>query len=221
MVFGAHRPLSVDEMRRCLVEVGKSEEAGGEAFARIKRPQIHGALEELKIALDISGCGFTLQEVAGGYVLQSEPSCGKWLRHLLNTGRPHRLSRPALETLAIIAYRQPVSRGQIELVRGVSVDHVVRALMEMQLIRIVGRSDLPGRPFLYGTTETFLEHFGLKDLGELEKLDPGLVEMGEAAAAAARSGEEQAETSGDEAEPAEAPEDDGDEYDEDEDDDEA
>ena len=85
-----------------------------------------------------------------------------------------RLSRPALETLAIIAYRQPISKSEIEAIRGVVVDHIVKALMELHLIRIVGRSDLPGRPFLYGTTSTFLDHFGLKNLNELNEMDPTL-----------------------------------------------
>jgi segregation and condensation protein B len=82
------------------------------------------------------------------------------------------LSKPSLETLAIIAYRQPVSRAEIENVRGVSVDHVVRSLLEMQLVRIVGRSELPGRPFLYGTTQLFFEHFGLKSMDELNEIEP-------------------------------------------------
>jgi segregation and condensation protein B len=92
---------------------------------------------------------------------------------MLDVGKPTKLSRPALETLAIIAYRQPISRAEMEGVRGVTVDHVLRMLMEMQLIKIVGRSELPGRPMLYGTTQLFLEHFGLKDIKQL----PGIEEL--------------------------------------------
>jgi segregation and condensation protein B len=93
---------------------------------------------------------------------------------MLNRGKPHRVSRPMIETLAIIAYRQPIARSEIESIRGVSVGHVIKALMEMQLVRIVGRSDLPGRPFLFGTTTTFLDHFGLKSLNDLNAMQPGV-----------------------------------------------
>jgi segregation and condensation protein B len=172
MIFAANRSLSIAEMRRCLAEVGQDE--GGVSFASVRDPDIAAALEELKIEMDRTDCGFELQEVAGGYGLRSDPSCGRWLRHLLDAGRPNRLSRPALETLAVIAYRQPLTRADIEAIRGVAVDHVIRTLMEMQLVRITGRSELPGRPFLYGTTHFFLDHFGLKDLGGLAEVEPGL-----------------------------------------------
>ena len=175
MIFGANRPLSVKEMHKCLVDV--AEAWGGEtaAFARAKDSDIHAALEELKTGLEKQRSGFILTEVAGGFRLQSDAACGRWLKHLLEKIRPGRLSRPSLETLAIIAYRQPVTRSEIESVRGVNVDHVIKTLMELQLVRIMGRSDLPGRPFLYGTTMTFLEHFGLKDLNELSGADPMLL----------------------------------------------
>ncbi len=114
------------------------------------------------------GLGMELVEVAGGYRFQTAPDCGKWVRKMLNKGKPTRLARPAIETLAIIAYRQPVARSEIESIRGVSAGHVIKALMEMQLVRIIGRSDLPGRPFLFGTTPAFLDHFGLGSLSELE-----------------------------------------------------
>jgi len=93
---------------------------------------------------------------------------------MLNRGKPQRISRPMIETLAIIAYRQPIARSEIESIRGVGVGHVVKALMEAQLVRIIGRSELPGRPFLFGTTNTFLEHFGLKNLNELNAMQPGV-----------------------------------------------
>ena len=114
--------------------------------------------------------GVELVEASGGYRFQTASDCGKWVRKMLNKGKPARLSRPAIETLAIIAYRQPVSRSEIESIRGVYAGHVVKALMEMQLVRIIGRSDLPGRPFLFGTTPAFLDHFGLKSLKDLEPI---------------------------------------------------
>ncbi len=116
------------------------------------------------------GLGMELVEVAGGYRFQTAPDCGKWVRKMLNKGKPTRLARPAIETLAIIAYRQPVARSEIESIRGVCAGHVIKALMEMQLVRIIGRSDLPGRPFLFGTTPAFLDHFGLSSLNELEPI---------------------------------------------------
>jgi segregation and condensation protein B len=175
MIFGSNRALSVDEMRRCLVEVAKK--IGGEttAFGGVKDGDVRQALEYLRADLEKQKCGFGLAEVAGGFRFQSSASCGRWLRHLLNTDRPNRLSQPGLETLAIIAYRQPVSKSEIEGVRGVNVDHIIKSLLEMQLIRIVGRSELPGRPFLFGTTQTFLEHFGLKSINDLKQMEPMLL----------------------------------------------
>ena len=175
LIFGSNRPLGLKEMRQCLVEVAKN--AGGEttAFGEVKDGDIREAMEYLKTDLERQKCGFLLVEVAGGFRFQSSGGCGRWLRHLLNAERPNRLSQPGLETLAIIAYRQPVSKSEIEGVRGVNVDHIIKALLEMQLVRIVGRSDLPGRPFLFGTTQTFLEHFGLKDLNDLRQMEPMLL----------------------------------------------
>jgi segregation and condensation protein B len=179
MLFATGRALTVREMRRCLVEVARA--AGGEAkaFGQARESEIRAALAALAEELGAAKCGQKLTEVAGGFRLQSDASCGKWVRHLLETGRPNRLSQPALETLAVVAYRQPVSRHEIESVRGVNVDHVIKTLMEIQLVRIVGRSELPGRPFLYGTTHLFLEHFGLRDLKELRDVDPALAVLPE------------------------------------------
>jgi segregation and condensation protein B len=182
LIFGAERPLTVKEMRQCLAEVADLE--GGEtvAFGDIAERDVAAGVAELGADLTRSGCGFSLTEVAGGIRLQSNPLCGKWLRHLLKCGKPNRLSQPALETLAVVAYRQPVTRSAIEAVRGVTVDHVLRMLLEMQLLRIAGRSDLPGRPFLYATTQLFLEHFGLKSLKDLSDIGPAALGRLETAA---------------------------------------
>lgn len=126
------------------------------------------AIVELQEYFKNMNMGMELVEISGGYRFQTASDCGRWVRKMLNKGKPTRLARPAIETLAIIAYRQPVSRSEIEGIRGVSAGHVIKALMEMQLVRIIGRSDLPGRPFLFGTTNAFLDHFGLKSLKELE-----------------------------------------------------
>ena len=173
MILGANRPLSVKEMRKCLVEV--AETYGGEtaAFSKARESDIEAALEELRIVLEKARAGLVLAKVGGGFKIQTDVSCGKWLKHLLDA-RSNRLSRPALETLAIIAYRQPLSRSEIESIRGVNVDHIISSLLEMQLIRIVGRSSLPGRPFLYGATHYFYEHFGLNDMADLGEVEPML-----------------------------------------------
>lgn len=173
LIFGSRHPLGVQEMRKNLVEVAKSYGKHAAAFSAVKPADIRAALAELQSDVEKSAVGFHLSEIAGSYTFQSDDRSGPWLRHLLEADKPHRLSRPALETLAIIAYRQPITRGEIEDVRGVSVDHIVRVLMEVQLVRIVGRSKLPGRPMLYGTTKKFLEHFGLADVKHL----PGIEEL--------------------------------------------
>ncbi|MCE9615941.1 MAG: SMC-Scp complex subunit ScpB [Lentisphaerae bacterium] len=170
MIFAANRPLTVREMRGCLVEVAETVGDHTKVFAEVKDADIRSALAELTSDLDTHRNGFRLAEVATGYRLQSDEACGTWLKHLLDMRKTNRLSQPSLETLAIIACRQPVSRTEIEGIRGVSVDHVIKALMEVQLVRIVGRSELPGRPFLYGTTQVFLDHFGLKSIDSLGDL---------------------------------------------------
>jgi segregation and condensation protein B len=107
--------------------------------------------------------------VAGGYRLTTRPEAHPWIQRLQQV-KPTRLSRAALETLAIIAYKQPITRAEIEAVRGVAVDGVMRTLLERGLIRMLGRKAEAGRPILYGTSQGFLEHFGFKDLGELPSL---------------------------------------------------
>ena len=150
----------------------REKEAAARPAAKICPPaDIRKAVDEIRERLAAAGVGFGLAEVNGGYRLMSGAECGPWLRQMLSKGRATVLSRPAIETLAIIAWRQPVSRSEIESVRGVNAGHVIKALMEMGLVRIVGRSDLPGRPFLFGTTPAFLEHFGLGSLDDLEKIE--------------------------------------------------
>lgn len=170
LIFGANRPLGLKEISACIAEVAEADPEAA-VFAGVTQKQLSEALDELQNDLSRVYAGFTVHEVAGGLRLQSDATCGRWLKHLLKT-KPQRLSQPALETMAIIAYRQPISRADIETIRGVGVSHIIKGLMEMQLVRIAGRSELPGRPFLYGTTHLFLEHFGLKDLKELNRMAP-------------------------------------------------
>ena len=138
------------------------------------RDEIGSVLEELQAELENERRGVRLVEVAGGYQLRTPKVNADWVKKLFG-GRPPRMSRATLETLAIIAYRQPVTRAEIEAIRGVDVDGVVSTLLERNLIRAVARKDVPGRPFLYGTTAEFLQLFNLKDLSHL----PTLKEMEE------------------------------------------
>lgn len=173
MLFGSRQPASATDLRRVMQEVAEVHGEEGRQFSKVTEKDVLAALEQLKTLLAENRMGLHLVEVAGGFRLQTDPECGPWLRHLLEMDKPSRLSRPTLETLAIIAYRQPVTRAEIEAVRGVTVDTIVRHLLELQLIRIMGRSPLPGRPLLYGTTQLFLEHFGLKSVKEL----PGIEQL--------------------------------------------
>ncbi|MBX7073771.1 MAG: SMC-Scp complex subunit ScpB [Pirellulales bacterium] len=126
-------------------------------------------VRQLNRYYDASACAFRVEEVAGGYRLLTRPQFGAWLRRLHRTPVETRLSAPALETLAVVAYRQPVVRAGIEAIRGVQCGEILRQLMDRDLLRIVGRSSELGRPLLYGTTKRFLEVFGLKGLDELPR----------------------------------------------------
>lgn len=112
------------------------------------------------------GGGFYLQEVAGGFQMRTRPEHSEWIKRYLQPN-PVRLSRAALETLAIVAYKQPVIRADIEQIRGVDCGGILRTLLERRLVRVLGRREIPGRPLIYATTRFFLEVFGLKDLKDL------------------------------------------------------
>ncbi len=173
LVFSSPAPVTAEAIRDAIRN--QPAEAGEvNPFAKITVRDIRAALDDIVKDLHRLQLGMDLIEVSEGWRYQTQPACGKWVRSFLKKDKPTRLSKSALETLSIIAYRQPIARSEIEGIRGVAVDHVVRALIEMHLIRAIGRSDLPGKPFLYGTTPLFLEHFGLKSLAELDELDPTL-----------------------------------------------
>jgi segregation and condensation protein B len=147
-----------------------------EALDGPDRRTVGGALDRLADRLEHDGRGLRLARVAGGYQLRTLAEHGPWIRRLLG-GKPPRLSRAMLETLAIIAYRQPCTRPEIEAIRGVDVDAVLSTLLERRLVRMMGRKEAPGRPILYGTTKEFLEVFGLPDVEAL----PPLRDLGEMA----------------------------------------
>ncbi|MBN2831320.1 MAG: SMC-Scp complex subunit ScpB [Candidatus Omnitrophica bacterium] len=128
-------------------------------------------IEELKKEYEDSNRGFRIIEIAGGFQMTTATNFAPFLKKLFKDRNTERLSKPALETLAIIAYKQPLTRGEIELLRNVNVDGVMKTLVDKNLIRICGRKKAPGNPYVYGTTRQFLEHFGLKSLQDLPKME--------------------------------------------------
>jgi segregation and condensation protein B len=177
LLFASDSPLSVAELRECVrgVEPENGDDAEVmEVYKTCTTREIEEALRGLEKALEVAKCGFTLVCTGGQYRLQTSPVCGRYVRALLKLDRPNRLSRASLETLAIIAYRQPITKAEVEQIRGVGVDTIMKTLTDLGLVRLVGRSELPGHPFLYGTTPFFLEHFGLASLDQLNEIDPTL-----------------------------------------------
>lgn len=197
MLFVRKEPLGLAEIKRVLAQT--AEQRGGMTidYAKATDKQIQDALDELGRDLAERKAGFHLIEVAGGWRLENDAACGPWLRVMLQKGKGTRLSLAALETLAIVAYRQPCVRSEIEAVRGVAVDQILKNLLELGLVRVVGRSDLPGRPWMFGTTQKFMEHFGLKSLDELPGTDDLRRMEGEQARQRARAARAAAAAGGD------------------------
>src|SRR5213595_3385288 len=166
LLFSAQKPLSIREITAA-IRGAEDDEFGSIEFTRVKEAEVAAALEQLKIEYIEQGRAFQLTEKAEGWQLATDPSFAKWVRQLFPAPKPARLSAPALETLAIIAYRQPITRADVEAVRGVNIDGVLQTLMERGLVKIAGRAEVPGRPLLYETTQFFLDHFGLRTLDEL------------------------------------------------------
>ena len=173
LLFSCQEPLSVADMCRAVKETAKDIIESGEADDVIKalhettEEQVNAAIQQLIEHYEKDGRSFTLVERSTGWRLCAKGDFAEWCRALFPGKKPQRLSQPALETLAIIAYRQPITRGGMEAVRGVSVDAMVQQVLDKGLIKIEGRADLPGRPLLYGTTDLFLEHFGVRTVDEL------------------------------------------------------
>lgn len=132
--------------------------------------EIQGALASLQEDLNALDRSFQLIQIAGGYQLVTRPEYHRWAKELYKIISKTRLSKASLEALAIIAYKQPVTRAEVEAIRGVEVSDMIQTLLEKKMIRILGRAETPGRPLLYGTTAEFLSHFGLKDLSDLPKI---------------------------------------------------
>ncbi len=168
ILFSSQKPLSAKELQDILKQADESGEDEAREFAQVKAKPITAALEILAEEVETLGRSFRLVCVAGAWQFVTQSEYAPWVRALVGVkNRPTRLSKPALETLAIIAYRQPVTRAQMEEIRGVSVDGVIGTLSERELVEVVGRADAPGRPQTYGTTQMFLEYFGLRGLQEL------------------------------------------------------
>ena len=177
LLFASETPLTVADLRESVRAVEAEEGENREimdVYASCTTREIEEAIKGVEKALEVAGCGFRLVCTGGTYRLQTASSCGRYVRAMLKLDRPSRLGRASLETLAIIAYRQPITKSEMEEIRGVDVTGNVKTLMDLQLIRLVGKSELPGHPFLYGTTPLFLEHFGLANLQQLNELDPTL-----------------------------------------------
>jgi segregation and condensation protein B len=167
LLFAAQKPLTARELVTAIKNAGGEDELVPNEFAKATEAQVVAALEQLKIEYVQQARAFQLAEKSDGWQLVSDPAYAPWVRQLFPAVKPARLTPPSLETLAIVAYRQPITRADIEAVRGVAVDGVLQNLMERGLVKIGGRAEVPGRPLLYETTQFFLEHFGLRDLDEL------------------------------------------------------
>ena len=155
LIFASDAPLALEKI--CII------------LSDIEKTEIKEAFEKLVLEYNERQGGIYLQEVAGGFQFRTRPELGPWVKKLRST-KPHSLSPAAMETLAIVAYKQPIVKSEIESIRGVDVGAPLKGLLDKKLIRIVGRKDVPGKPIIYGTTRKFLEVFNLKDLMDLPNL---------------------------------------------------
>jgi segregation and condensation protein B len=155
LLFVAPEPLSIDRM--------------AELFDGVDRGEVREALMEVRDELDVRDSGLLVVEVGGGWQMVTRPQYAPWVRRLLSK-TPARLSRAGLETLAIVAYRQPITRAEVEQIRGVDCGGAIKTLLERRLVRMLGRMDVAGRPIMYGTTPEFLQYFGLNDLSQMPSL---------------------------------------------------
>jgi segregation and condensation protein B len=157
LLLASEKPLTIEQIRSVL----DNSDAG----------EIRKLIEEMKAEYEQSNRGIRIAEIAGGFQMITAPGFAPFLKKLFKGRHTERLSKPALETLAIIAYKQPLTRAEIELLRNVNVDGVMKSLLDKNLIRICGRKKAAGRPCVYGTTRQFMEHFGLKSLDDLPKME--------------------------------------------------
>jgi segregation and condensation protein B len=174
LLFSAQKPMSLKELREVLSGAAAAEgaEETAKSLKKTKEEELIAALEQLAADHVAAARSYRLVCVAGSWQFVTEPQYSPWLRALLGVkARPPRLSQAALETLTIIAYRQPVTRAEVEQVRGVSVDGTMQTLLERNLVEQSGRAEVVGRPALYSTTPLFLEYFGMRSLEDLPAAD--------------------------------------------------
>ena len=174
ILFSAQKPLSLKEIREVLANAAEQDGADAtvKSLQKVKEAELTAALEQLAQEHEAAARSYRLACVAGAWQFVTQPDYAPWLKALVGVkARPPRLSQPALETLAIIAYRQPITRAEVEQIRGVNVDGTMQTLMERGLVESVGRAEVVGRPPTYGTTALFLEYFGLKSLGDMPAAD--------------------------------------------------
>ncbi len=157
LIFTSNKPLMLDEFKK--------------VFADVSIADIRRVIAELESEYAQRNSGIRVVEIAGGFQMVTAPENAAAIKNFYKIKNTEKLTGPSLETLAIVAYKQPVTRVDIEAIRGVSVDGVVKSLLEKNLIRIVGRKEVIGRPFVYGTTRMFLDYFGLRSLAELPKIE--------------------------------------------------
>jgi len=157
MLFSSDRPLTLEQFKKALDDLDTT--------------QIRKELEKLSADFEASNRGIRIVEVAGGFQMITASAFAPFLKKLYQQRRVDKLSKPALETLAMIAYKQPVTKTEVESLRGVNVDGVIKSLTDRGLVRIAGRKKAPGRPYVFSTTRSFLEYFGLKSLEELPKIE--------------------------------------------------
>lgn len=158
IIFASTEPIPPDKILECIQREG------------IGKTDIKDAVDELNKEFIEQKRSIRIVKIAGGYQFATHPQFDKWVSRLFAQKAEKKLSQSGLEVLAIVAYRQPITRSEIEKIRGVNADWTIRSLMEKNLITVVGREEAPGKPLLFGTTKGFLEHFGLFDIGELPKL---------------------------------------------------
>ncbi|MDP8263399.1 MAG: SMC-Scp complex subunit ScpB [Candidatus Ancaeobacter aquaticus] len=159
LLFVTDRPLTLKEIRDIVQDT-----------ANVDSGDIRAVIDELSKEYRESKRSYQIIEIANAFQFRTLPEFAPWLSKLFRQESKSKLSQPALETLAIISYKQPITRIEIESIRGVNIDGIMKTLLEKDLIKIVGKKDVPGHPFLFGTTKTFLSHFGLKDLDELPQM---------------------------------------------------
>ncbi len=158
IIFCAEKPIGTLEIKNCLTEMFEAE---------VPEEHIQEAIDQLTTKYNDDGFSFGLNRLSGGYIFLTKPAYQASLSIFLKQASKKRLSASALETLAIVAYKQPIAKTQLEQIRGVNCDYSIQKLLEKEIIEIKGKSDAPGRPILYGTNTKFLDYFGLNSLSEL------------------------------------------------------